>query len=211
MATVSVLTAENAKIEDVELQDSVFNAPIKEHAVHQVVCSQLASRRRGTSSTKGRSEVSGGGKKPWRQKGTGNARVGTTRSPIWRGGGIVFGPKPRDYSFSVPKKMRKAALRSVLTSKVQESKLIVVDQFDFDKPSTKRMAGILEKLLDKASKKSALIALGDWTESVWKSGRNLPGVRVVHAENVNVYTALQYDYLIIDKAGLSIIEGALAK
>jgi large subunit ribosomal protein L4 len=211
VATVSVLTAENAKIEDVELQDSVFNAPIKEHAVYQVVCSQLASRRRGTSSTKGRSEVSGGGKKPWRQKGTGNARVGTTRSPIWRGGGIVFGPKPRDYSFSVPKKMRKAALRSVLTSKMQESKLVVVDRFDFDKPSTKRMAGILKNLLGDAPKKSALIVLGEWTESAWKSGRNLPGVRVMHAENVNVYTALQYDYLIVDKAGLSIIEGALAK
>jgi large subunit ribosomal protein L4 len=210
VATVSVLTAENAKVEDIEVQDSVFNAPVKEHAVYQVVCSQLASRRRGTSSTKGRSEVSGGGKKPWRQKGTGNARVGTTRSPIWRGGGIVFGPKPRDYSFSVPKKMRKAALRSVLTSKVQESKLIVVDRFDFDKPSTKRMAGILTNLLGEAPK-SVMVALGDWSESAWKSGRNLPGVRVTHAENMNVYTTLQYDYLIVDKAGLSIIEGALAK
>jgi large subunit ribosomal protein L4 len=209
VATVSVLTAENARVEEIELQDSIFDAPIKEHAVYQVVCSQLASRRKGTSSTRGRSEVRGGGKKPWRQKGTGNARVGTTRSPLWRGGGIVFGPKPRDYSFSVPKKMRKAAMRSVLTSKVQESKLIVVDKLDFDAPSTKRMVSVLTGLLGDFS--SVAIALGDWTESVWKSGRNIPGVRVLHAENLNVYVALQHDYLIVDKAGLSIIEGALTQ
>ena len=133
MATVNVLTAENAKVEEIQLHDSVFNAPIKEHAVYQVVCSQLAARRRGTASTRGRSEVRGGGRKPWRQKGTGNARVGTIRSPLWRGGGTVFGPKPRDYSFSVPKKMRRAAMRSVLTSKVQESKFLVIDRLDFEK------------------------------------------------------------------------------
>ncbi|MBD3308808.1 50S ribosomal protein L4 [candidate division KSB3 bacterium] len=209
MATVTVLTTENANVEEIELHDGVFNAPIKEHAVHQVVCSQLASRRRGTSSTRGRSEVRGGGKKPWRQKGTGNARVGTIRSPLWRGGGVTFGPKPRDYSFSVPKKMRKVALRSVLTSKVQESKLIVVDHFDFDTPSTKQMVAVLTNLLGSVS--SVLIALGDWSEAVWKSGRNIPGVRVIHAENLNVYVGLQYDYLVVDKAGLSVIEGALAQ
>jgi large subunit ribosomal protein L4 len=209
VATVDVVTAENAKIEQIEVQESVFNAPVKEQAVHQVVCSQLASRRRGTSSTKGRSEVRGGGKKPWRQKGTGNARVGTTRSPLWRGGGVVFGPKPRDYSFSVPKKMRKAAMRSVLTSKLQESKIIVVDRFEFEKPSTKKMAAVLDTLIEDAS--TVAIALGDWTENVWLSGRNIPGVRVLHAENLNVYVALQHDYLIIDKAGLSVLEGALAQ
>jgi len=210
VATVSVVTAANAKIEEIQLQESIFESPIKEHAVYQVVRSQLAARRRGTASTKGRSEVRGGGKKPWRQKGTGNARSGTSRSPIWRGGGIVFGPKPRDYSFSVPKKMRKTAMRSVLTSKVQESKLVVVDQIAFEKPSTKRMAGIVKTLIGTESP-SVAIALGDWTEAVWLSGRNLPKVRVLHAENLNVYAALQYDYLIIDKAGLSIIEGALAQ
>jgi large subunit ribosomal protein L4 len=209
VATVDVLTAENAKVEEVELYDSVFNAPIKEHTVYQVVCSQLASRRKGASSTRGRSEVRGGGKKPWRQKGTGNARVGTIRSPLWRGGGVTFGPKPRDYSFSVPKKMRKVAMRSVLTSKVQESKFVVVDRFDFEKPSTKRMASILKNLIGDSS--TVAIALGDWTEAVWKSGRNIPGVRVLHAENLNVYVTLQYEYLIVDKAGLSIIEGALAQ
>ena len=209
MATIRVLTAENAKVEEIELHDSVFNAPIKEHTVHQVVCSQLASRRRGTASTLGRSEVRGGGKKPWRQKGTGNARAGTIRSPLWRGGGIVFGPKPRDYSFSVPKKMRKVAMRSVLTSKVQESKFIVVDRFDFEKPSTKRMASVVKNLIGDSS--TVAIALGDWAEAVWLSGRNIPGVRVLHAENLNVYVALQYEYLIVDKAGLSIIEGALAQ
>jgi large subunit ribosomal protein L4 len=209
VATVNVLTAENARIEEIDLQDSIFAAPIKEHVVHQVVCSQLASRRRGTSSTKGRSEVRGGGKKPWRQKGTGNARVGTIRSPLWRGGGVVFGPQPRDYSFSVPKKMRKVAMRSVLTSKVQESKFVVIDRFEFDKPSTKRMVSILKNLIGGSS--NVTIALGDWTEAAWKSGRNIPGVRVVHAENLNVYVTLQHEYLIVDKAGLSIIEGALAQ
>ena len=191
------------------MQDSVFNAPIKEHVVHQVVCSQLAARRRGTSSTKSRAEVSGGGKKPWRQKGTGNARAGTNRSPIWRGGGIVFGPKPRDYSFPIPKKMRKVAMRSVLTSKVQEAKLLVVDRFDFEKPSTKQMMAILKKLLGDSA--SVVIALGEWTETIWKSGRNIPGVRVMHAEHLSVYTALEYEYLIVDKVGLSIIEGALVQ
>ncbi|MDY0091986.1 MAG: 50S ribosomal protein L4 [Candidatus Vecturithrix sp.] len=209
MATINVLTAENAKIEEIDLNDSVFNAPIKESAVHQVVCSQLASRRRGTSSTRGRSEVKGGGKKPWRQKGTGNARVGTTRSPLWRGGGVVFGPKPRDYSFSVPKKMRKVAMRSVLTSKLQEAKFLVIDQLEFDKPSTKRMVSILKNLVGDSLNVS--IALGSWTETAWLSGRNIPGVRVMHAENLNVYEALRYDYLIVDKAGLSIIEGALTQ
>ncbi len=210
VATVSVVTAGNAKVEDIQLQESIFDAPMKEHAVYQVVCSQLAARRRGTASTKGRSEVSGGGKKPWKQKGTGNARSGTSRSPLWRGGGIVFGPKPRDYSFSVPKKMRKAAMRSVLTSKVQESKLIVVDRLAFEKPSTKQMAGIVKTLINSGSP-SVAIALGDWTEAAWLSGRNLPKVRVLHAENLNVYVALQYDYLVVDKAGLSVIEGALTQ
>jgi large subunit ribosomal protein L4 len=203
------VNTDNVKIEDIELQDGVFNAPIKEHAVHQVVCSQLASRRRGTSSTKGRSEVRGGGKKPWRQKGTGNARAGTSRSPLWKGGGVVFGPKPRDYSFSVPRKMRKVALRSVLTSKVQEDKLLVLDQLAFEKPSTKQMVAILSRLI--GDQGSVVIALGDWTEATWLSGRNIPGVRVIHAENLSVYTALQYDYLIVDKTGLSIIEGALVQ
>lgn len=209
MATVDILNTERVKVEEVELQESVFNAEIKEHAVHQVVRSQLASRRRGTASTKGRSEVRGGGRKPWRQKGTGNARAGTIRSPLWRGGGVTFGPKPRDYSFSVPKKMRKVAMRSVLTSKVQESKFLVVDRFDFEKPSTKQMIAVLGKLLEQPT--SVLIALGDWTKAVWLSGRNLPGVRVVHAENLSVYTALQYEYLIVDKTGLSMIEGALGQ
>lgn len=206
---MNVLNTENIKVEEVEVQESVFNAPLKEHVVHQVVCSQLAARRRGTASTKSRAEVSGGGKKPWRQKGTGNARAGTNRSPIWRGGGIAFGPKPRDYSFSVPKKMHKVAMRSVLTSKVQEAKLLVVDRFDFEKPSTKQMLAILQKLLGNST--SVVLALGEWTEAIWKSGRNIPGVRVMHAEHLSVYTALQYEYLIVDKAGLSIIEGALGQ
>ena len=209
MATVDILNTENVKVEEVQLQESVFDADIKEHAVYQVVRSQLASRRRGSASTKGRSEVRGGGRKPWRQKGTGNARAGTIRSPLWKGGGVTFGPKPRDYSFSVPKKMRKVAMRSVLTSKVQESTFLVVDRFEFKKPSTKQMLAVLKKLVEQPT--SVLIALGDWTKTVWLSGRNLPGVRVIHAENLSVYTALQYEYLIVDKTGLSIIEEALGQ
>jgi large subunit ribosomal protein L4 len=209
VATVDILNTENVKVEEVQLQESVFDADIKEHAVYQVVRSQLASRRQGSASTKGRSEVRGGGRKPWRQKGTGNARAGTIRSPLWKGGGIVFGPKPRDYSFSVPKKMRKVAMRSVLTSKVQESTFLVVDRFEFEKPNTKQMIAVLKKLVEQPT--SVLIALGDWTKTVWLSGRNLPGVRVIHAENLSVYTALQYEYLIVDKTGLSIIEEALGQ
>jgi large subunit ribosomal protein L4 len=207
VTTVNVFNADHVKLEEVAVQERVFNAPINDAVVHQVVCSQLAARRRGTSSTKTRPEVSGGGKKPWRQKGTGNARSGTSRSPVWRGGGIVFGPKPRDYSFSVPKKMHKAALRAVLTSKMQEDRLVVIDRFAFEKPSTKQMLASLHKLTGEP--KSVLIAIGDWTEAIWKSGRNLPGVHVMHAEHLSVYTALQYDYLLIDKRGLAIIEGAL--
>lgn len=209
MATVNIVNTENVKVEEVELQASIFNVEIKEYAVHQVVCSQLAARRRGTAKTKDRSEVRGGGKKPWRQKGTGHARAGSTRSPIWKGGGVVFGPLPRDYSFSVPKKMRKVALRSVLTSKVQDDKFRVVDRFAFDKPNTKQMIAVLQKLL--GNKASVLVALGDWTEAVWLSGRNIPKVRVIHAEHLNVYTALEYDYVILDKAGLSFIEGTLGQ
>jgi len=209
VATVNIVNTENVKVEEVELQASIFNAEIKEFAVHQVVCSQLAARRQGTAKVKDRAEVSGGGKKPWRQKGTGHARAGSTRSPIWKGGGVVFGPQPRDYSFAVPKKMRKVALRSVLTSKVQEDRFRVVDRFAFDQPSTKQMVAVLQKLI--GGKASALIVLGDWTEAVWLSGRNIPKVRVIHADHLNVYTALEYDYVILDKAGLSFIEGALGQ
>lgn len=209
MATVNIVNTENVKVEEIELQASIFNAELKEFAVHQVVCSQLAARRRGTAKVKDRAEVSGGGKKPWRQKGTGHARAGSIRSPIWKGGGVVFGPQPRDYSFAVPKKMRKVALRSVLTSKVQDGTFRVVDRFAFDQPNTKQMAAVLQKLI--GGKASVVIALGDWTEAVWLSGRNIPKVRVIHAEHLNVYTALEYEYVILDKAGLAFIEGALGQ
>lgn len=209
MATIEVLSADKVKVGEVELHDSVFNAPMKEHAVYETVCAQLASRRKGAASSLGRSEVKGGGKKPWRQKGTGHARAGTSRSPLWRGGGVAFGPKPRDYSYTVPKKMRKAALRTVLTSKIQEAELVVIDRLEFDKPSTKKMAAMLQRLIGEGH--SVAIALGDWTKTAWLSGRNIPGVRVLHAERLNVYTTLQHEFLIVDQAGLSIIEGALVK
>jgi large subunit ribosomal protein L4 len=207
VATVNIINTQNVKVAELELPESIFNAPLKEHAVYQAVCSQLACRRRGTAATKDRAHVRGGGKKPWRQKGTGHARVGSIRSPVWKGGGVVFGPQPRDYSFSIPKKMRKVAMRSVLTAKLQEDKIRVLDGLEFEKPSTKQMHLLLKKII--GEKLSVVIALGDWKDAAWLSGRNIPGVRVMHAEKLSVYTALQHDYLIFDKTGLSIVEGAL--
>ena len=209
MAKLTIVNKENATTGEVDLSSSITDVEYHPYIIKEAVVQYRAEVRQGTHSVKARSDVAGSSKKLWRQKGTGNARIGTTRSPLWRGGGIVFGPKPRDYSFSVPKKMRKAALRSVLTSKFQETKLVVVDQLDFEKPSTKQMVEILDVLVEDAS--TVAIALGDWTKNAWLSGRNIPGVRVLHAENLNVYVALQHEYLIVDKAGLSLLEGALAQ
>ncbi len=208
MPTINIVDMNNSKVEERNLNPEVFDGEIKEHVVHEVVRALLANKRQGTASTKGRSEVSGGGRKPWRQKGTGRARAGTIRSPLWRGGGIVFGPKPRDYSYSVPKKVRRSALRSVLTAKLRESKLLVVDRFNLEKPKTKEMYKILKGLTG-SEEPSALLALGDWTESVWRSARNIPGVGVVRVEHLDVYTALRHDYLILDRSGVDYLEGAL--
>jgi len=206
---INIIDMKNSKVEERDLNPEVFNGEIKDYLVHEVVRAHLANRRQGTASTKTRSEVRGGGKKPWRQKGTGRARAGTIRSPLWRGGGIVFGPKPRDYSYSVPKKVRRAALRSVLTAKFQESRLLVVDRFSLETPKTKEMYAILKGLIG-GQEPSALLALGDWSEAVWRSARNIPDVKVIRVEQLNVYTALLYDYLILDKSAVNYLEGMLA-
>lgn len=208
MPTINIVDIKNTKLEEKTLNPEVFEGEIKEYAVYEVVRSHLANKRQGTASTKSRSEVSGGGKKPWRQKGTGRARSGTIRSPLWRGGGIVFGPKPRDYSYTVPKKVRKAALRSAVISKLKESRLLVVDKFSFEVPKTKEMHSVLKGLTG-ANEPSVLLALGEWTESAWKSARNIPNVQVLRVQQMDVYSVLSHDYLVTDKSGISYLEGVL--
>ena len=193
MAKVSVYNMEGAQVGDIELSDAVFGVEINEHLVHMAVVSQLANNRQGTQSTKTRSEVSGGGKKPWRQKGTGHARQGSTRSPQWTGGGVVFAPKPRDYSFKMNKKEKRLALKSALTSRVQENKFIVVDELKMDEIKTKSFANTLSNL--KVNK--ALVVLNDDNNNVVLSARNIPTVKTAYTNTINVYDILKYDTVVI--------------
>ena len=203
MAKVSVYNIEGNKVGDMELNDAVFGVEVNEHLVHMAVVSQLANKRQGTQSAKTRSEVSGGGRKPWRQKGTGHARQGSTRAPQWTGGGIVFAPKPRDYSFKMNKKEKNLALKSVLTSKVAEDKLIVLDSISFDEIKTKKMVAVLNNL--KADK--ALVVLNDNDKNVILSAKNIPDVKTALTNTINVYDILKYDKLIVTKdAGATIEE-----
>ena len=206
MPTVALFNVKGEQVGEIELAESVFGAPINESAVHQVVDMQLANRRRGTSSTKGRGEVRGGGRKPWRQKGTGRARAGTIRSPLWRGGSIVFGPKPRNYSFTVPKKLRRAALRSALSAKVLSGELLVVDALDFEEPKTKAMVAVLNNL-QVASK--ALVVTAAPNRNVGRSARNIPGVKALPVGNLNVYDLLLHDNLVITKDAVAKVEEVL--
>ncbi len=206
MAKVSVYNMEGAQVGDIELSDAVFGVEINEHLVHMAVVSQLANNRQGTQSTKTRSEVSGGGKKPWRQKGTGHARQGSTRSPQWTGGGVVFAPKPRDYSFKMNKKEKRLALKSALTSRVQENKFIVVDELKMDEIKTKSFANTLSNL--KVNK--ALVVLNDDNNNVVLSARNIPTVKTAYTNTINVYDILKYDTVVIDKAAVATIEEVYA-
>jgi large subunit ribosomal protein L4 len=190
-----------------DLNDDIFAAEINEAIMHDVVVMQLANRRRGTASTKSRGEVRGGGRKPWRQKGTGRARVGTTRSPIWRGGAITFGPKPRDYSYAVPKKLRRKAVKSALTCKVNDGELLILEDLKLDEPKTKEMARILKNL---DVNKKALIVLADKDENVIKSSRNIPGVTPIAANALNVYDILNHKNLVMTKDAVARIEEVLA-
>ncbi|MEN6332488.1 MAG: 50S ribosomal protein L4 [Smithella sp.] len=205
MAVADVFDIEKNKVAQVELNDAVFSADVNEAVVYDVVKMQMAARRSGTSSTKGRSDVRGGGKKPWRQKGTGRARVGSTRSPIWRGGGIVFGPQPRDYSFSVPKKVRKKALISVLSMKVKEDKMLILKDFPMEKISTKAF----KTVVDRFGLKKSLFVLDNNDEALFKSSRNMKNVKMVRSEGINVYDILNCEHIVLLEPSVKKIEGAL--
>ena len=198
MANVSVYNIEGKEVGSIELNDAVFGVEINEHLVHMAVVNQLANNRQGTQSAKTRSEVSGGGRKPWRQKGTGHARQGSTRAPQWTGGGIVFAPKPRDYSFKMNKKEKKLALLSALTSKVADNKIVVLDEFKLDEIKTKKFAEVMNNL--KVSK--ALVVLEGENKNVVLSGRNIPTVKVSATNEINTYDVLKYDTLVVTKAAV---------
>ena len=206
MANVSVYNMEGNEVGSIELNDSIFGATINEHLVHLAVVRQLANKRQGTQSAKTRAEVRGGGRKPWRQKGTGNARQGSIRSPQWKGGGVVFAPKPRDYSFKLNKKEKQAALKSALTSKVVNSKLVVLDELAFDEIKTKNMVNVLNNL----NLNKALIVLGEKNENVTLSARNISSVRTVLSNSINVYDILKYDTLVLTKSAVEKIEEVYA-
>ncbi|NLP15482.1 MAG: 50S ribosomal protein L4 [Clostridiales bacterium] len=206
MAKVTVYNIEGKKVGTLELNDAVFGVEINEHLVHRAVVSQLANKRQGTQSAKTRAEVSGGGRKPWRQKGTGHARQGSIRSPQWRGGGVVFAPKPRDYSIKMNRKEKALAIKSALTSRVNSEKLLVLDKFGFDEIKTKKMKEVLDNL--KVNK--ALIVIGAKDDNVTLSARNLPNVRTVLSNSINVYDILKYENLVITKDAVAQIEEVYA-
>ena len=206
MANVTVYNMEGNEVGTMELNDAVFGVEINEHLVHQAVVLQLANNRQGTQKAKTRSEVSGGGRKPWRQKGTGHARQGSTRSPQWTGGGVVFAPVPRDYSFKMNKKEKRAALKSVLTSKVQENKFIVLDELKLAEVKTKEM----KKVLDNLKVNNALVIIGDDSENVALSARNIAGVQTASVNTINVFDMLKYNTIIATKSSVASIEEVYA-
>ena len=206
MANVAVYNMQGETVGTMELNDAVFGVEVNEHSVHEVVVAQLANKRQGTQSAKTRSEVSGGGKKPWRQKGTGHARQGSTRAPQWTGGGIVFAPKPRDYSIRLNKKERRLAIKSVLTSKVQDSKFFVLDELKLDEIKTKKVKAVLDAL--KVQK--AVIVLPEMDKNVILSAKNIPGVITAQANLINTYDLLKYDAVVTTKAGVAKIEEVFA-
>ena len=206
MASVSVYNMEGKEVEKIDLDDSVFAAPVNEHLVHMAVVLQLANKRQGTQKAKTRSEVRGGGRKPWRQKGTGHARQGSIRAPQWTGGGVVFAPVPSDYSFKMNKKEKAAAIKSALSSKVSEDKLIVVDSLDLEAPKTKRMKEVLANL---KADKALVVVDGDAANTIL-SVRNLPAARGIYSNSINVYDILKYDAVVITKSAVKAIEEVYA-
>ena len=206
MAKVSVYNMEGKEVGTIELNDAVFGVEVNEHLVHMAVVQQLANNRQGTQKAKTRSEVSGGGRKPWRQKGTGHARQGSTRSPQWTGGGVVFAPVPRDYSFKINKKEKRAALKSVLTSRVLDNKLIVVDELKFDEIKTKKFRAVMDNL----KVKKALVVIADNDEKITMSARNIPTVKTALVNSINVYDILKGDTLVLTKDAVAKIEEVYA-
>ena len=207
MANVSVYNMEGKEVGTIELNDAVFGVKVNEHLVHMAVVQQLANNRQGTQKAKTRSEVSGGGRKPWRQKGTGHARQGSTRSPQWTGGGVVFAPTPREYTFKINKKERRLALKSALSAKAQETAIVVIDSIKMEAPKTKEFAAFLNAV---GVQGKALVVTAEVDANVVKSGRNIPGCEVTFANLLNVYDIVNAKKLVVDKAALQKIEEVFA-
>lgn len=205
MSTVNIVNTKNEPVGEVELNDEVFNREVKEHILHEVVRMQRAAKRSGNASTKTRVEVRGGGRKPWRQKGTGRARAGTSNSPIWRGGGVVFGPKPRDYSFKVNRKVRKQAVSMALSARLSEGNLIVLDDFAMEKIKTKDFVSVMDVL----EVDNGLIVMDDNTDNVTKSSRNVNGYKVMSSEGLNVYDILLHKKVILVQPVIESLEKRL--
>ncbi len=205
MPIAGVYDIEKNKVSEIELSDAVFDADINEAVLYEVVKMQLASKRRGTAATKERGDISGGGKKPWRQKGTGRARAGTTRSPLWRGGGTVFGPHPRDYAYKVPKKVRRKALVSALTLKLRGNKVVILRDFPLEEIKTKRFQEVVERFgWDKV-----LFILDKSYPILEKSSRNIKNVKMMRSEGINVYDLLNYEHVVLLEPSVKLIEGTL--
>jgi large subunit ribosomal protein L4 len=202
MAKVSVYNMEGKEVGTIDLSDAVFGVNVNKHLVHMAVVQQLANKRQGTQKAKTRSEVRGGGRKPWRQKGTGRARHGSTRSPLWTGGGVIFAPAPRDYSFKMNKKEKRLALKSALTSRALDGKLIVLDELKFDEIKTKQFQAVMDSL--KVTK--ALVVISDNDENVVKSARNIPKIKTAQPNTINVYDIMRGDTLILTKDAVAKIE-----
>ena len=206
MAKVAVYNMEGKEVDKIELNDSIFGVEINEHLVHMAVLQQLANNRQGTQKAKTRSEVRGGGKKPWRQKGTGHARQGSTRAPQWTGGGVVFAPTPRDYSFKLNKKEKRAALKSALTSRVAENKIIVLDELKLDEIKTKKFVQVMKNL----NVEKALVVLNEMDKNVIASAANIPTVKTAQTNELNVFDVLKYETVVVTKAAVATIEEVYA-
>jgi large subunit ribosomal protein L4 len=207
MPKVKVYNMLGEQVEEIELNENIFGIEVNQHVVYEVVKNQLANKRQGTQSTKTRAEVRGGGRKPWRQKGTGRARQGSIRAPHFSGGGVTFAPKPRDYSYKVPKKVRRLAMKSALTSKVLNNEIIVIDDIKFDSPKTKDMTNFLTKI---NADKKALIVMGEKNENIIKSANNIPNVQTALVNTLNVYDILKYNSFIITKDAVRKVEEVYA-
>jgi len=207
MASVAMVDMSNKKVKDVELPN-LFGVEVRSHLLHSAVVNQLANRRAGTAATKTKGLVSGGGKKPFKQKGTGRARAGSSRSPLWRHGGTVFGPQPRDYSYSMPKKEKRAALAAALSSKVSDSRMVLLDKLELSGPRTKQMAELLKAL---GVAESALVLITAENKNVSLASRNMPNVKVIRMENINVYDLLKYRYLITTQDALTTMQEVYGK
>jgi len=205
MPTADIYDIEKNKVSEIELSEAVFGAEVNEAVIHEVVKMQMASRRQGTSSTKRRHDVSGGGKKPWRQKGTGRARAGSSRSPVWRGGGIVFGPHPRNYAYRITKKVKRLGIVSALSMKLKEERLLILRDFPMEEIKTRRF----KEVVDRFGLKKALFVLDKSYPNLEKSSRNFQGMKVIRSEGINVYDLVNFDHLVLLEPSVKKIEGAL--